>query len=138
MDYWIFVTTRDNWGITREKNVLGFAQRYKRALSRVHKTDKGLIYIIREYAVSGEYEIKSNVYVDDERIFNSPYANPNETYPLRLDVECLTPSAAPIPFKPLIAKLSFVKNKENWGGTLQGNALLNIPEQDYNVVASSL
>lgn len=96
-----------------------------------------MIYIQKELAVSGEYEIISDVYVAHEQIFNSPSANPNETFRLRLDVECLTPSAAPIPFKPLILKLSFIKNKENWAGTLQGNALLNIPEQDYATIASS-
>lgn len=138
MDYWLFITTPDNWRITREKNILGFAKRYNKSLVRVRKGDKALIYIMREFAVCGEYQIASDVYTDDARIFSSPPTNPHETFPLRLDLECLTPSAAPIPFKPLIPKLSFIKNKANWGGTLQGNALLNIPEKDYATIVSSL
>jgi predicted RNA-binding protein len=61
-----------------------------------------------------------------------------EVFPLRLKLKRLNLSTQTIAFKPLIPKLSFIKNKKKWGGTLQGNALLKIPEQDYKLITSLL
>lgn len=138
MNYWLFVTTPDNWQISKEKNVVGYADRYQNALSRVSKGDKCLLYITSLSAIDGEYEVVSEtVYSDSKRIFHSPPTKPRETFPLRLDLKRLSPPTAPIAFKPLIPKLSFIKNEAHWGGTFQGNALLRIPEDDYRIIVSS-
>jgi predicted RNA-binding protein len=147
MNYWLFVTTQANWKVSRENNIVGVAERHKNALSKVHLGDKSLFYIKAIYSakdvgepplVSGAYEVISDIYYDSRRIFSSPSDMSEETFPWRLQLNCLTPSSEPIAFKPLIEKLSFIKNKKHWGGTLQGNALLNIPEQDFRTIVSSL
>ena len=124
--------------------MLGVTERYKKAISRVKKGDKCLFYIKRgreettnEPLISSECVVVSALYEDNKQIFKAPTPTSNETYPLRLDLECLMPSAKPIPFKPLIPKLSFIKNKDNWGGTLQWRALLQIPESDFLTVLTS-
>jgi predicted RNA-binding protein len=113
MNYWLFITTRENWVITRKKKILGVAERHRNALSRVQKGDKCVIYIKRAErvplflsAVSGGYELISDVYYDNRRIFNMDSATVEETYPLRLKLKLVTPSEKPIEFKPLVPKLS--------------------------------
>jgi predicted RNA-binding protein len=137
MNYWLFVTSPENYEVSRERNLLGFAEKYKEPLSQVHRGDKGLIYIAGMYVVRGDYKIISEAYFDNSRIFKSPVRNKNEIYALRLKLKCLTPSTEPIPFRPLVRNLSFIKNKKRWGPTLQGRALLEIPEADYLTIIAA-
>ncbi len=138
MNYWIFVTSPENWKVTKEKNVLGYAERYTSTLSRVHEGDKCLLYIVGESVVDGEYIIDSEVYYDATLIFHTPPTKPTETYPFRLKLHRVTAPTEPIAFKPLVSKLSFIKNKQWWAGTFQGNASLSIPEGDYRNIVSLL
>jgi predicted RNA-binding protein len=34
----------------------------------------------------------------------------------------------------LIPKLKFIKNKQKWTGHIQGKAMREIPEEDYNLI----
>jgi predicted RNA-binding protein len=146
MNYWLFVTTPTNWRITEKKRILGYTERYKNVLSKPQKKDKCLVYIkgrdehetFSDPTVIGEYEIVSDLYTDSKPIFSPKDAQKNETFPLRLELKCLTPSAKPIAFRPLVPKLSFIKNKKYWGASLQGKAILGIPEQDYKTIVSAL
>jgi len=138
MNYWIFVTSPENWKVTKEKNVLGYSERYSNTLSRVHKGDKCLLYITGESAIDGKYVIDSEVYHDATRIFHTPPTKPNETYPLRLKLHRVTAPTEPIAFKPLVSKLSSIKNKQWWARTFHGNASLSIPEEDYKNIVSAL
>lgn len=137
VNYWIFVTSPENWKVTKEKNVLGYAERYTTTLSRVHKGDKCLLYITGESAIDGEYIIDSKVYRDVTRIFHTPPTKPTETFPLRFKLRRVSAPMKPIAFKPLISNVSFIKNKKWWAKTFHGNASLIIPEQDYKIIVSS-
>jgi predicted RNA-binding protein len=41
---------------------------------------------------------------------------------------------APVEFTPLVAKLSFIKNKAAWALSLKGRAVIEIPKADYDLV----
>jgi predicted RNA-binding protein len=146
MNYWLFVTTPTNWGITKKKHVLGYAERYRNLLSRTQKNDKCLVYIkgrdshesFSDPTVIGEYEIVSDLYTDSKPLFDAKGAEKNETFPLRLKLKCLTPSAKPVAFRPLVSRLSFIKNKKYWGATFHGRVIVNISEQDYKTIVSAL
>ena len=146
MDFWVFITTHDNWKVTRDMHTVGVAERHQKSIDRVEKGNKCLIYVKEEHNrevhrksyIIGEYEIISRACYDNTPIFHKVSTRPNETFPLRIKLKCLTPSARPVEFKPFIPKLSFIKNKTHWGGTFQGNALLKIPQDDYEIMASSL
>jgi predicted RNA-binding protein len=138
MNYWLFITNPENWAVTKEKKVLGYAKRYEKALSRVHNGDRCLVYVTKDSIVNGEYEINSDVYYDKKRIFHAAPTAPAESFPLRLKLKLITPSPHQNEFKPLVAILSFIKNKKKWAGTFQGNACSSIPEQDYRIIISSL
>jgi predicted RNA-binding protein len=143
MDYWLFVTTGENLKIITEKSFIGLPNRNKGTLSRVKKGDKCLIYTKRgagEYSkplVSGEYQIVSDVYVENTRVFDSPKRR-KEVFPLRLKLKRIGRPTDPVPFKPIVPYLSFILNKRYWGSSFQGRGPINIPEKDYLTIVSFL
>lgn len=145
MNYWLFVTTAKNWKIITKKSIIGFPTRNKSAWSLLKEGDKCLIYIKRERGgeefkeslVTGEYQAASATYVDNNRVFGKLDTNPGEVYPLRVRLKRLGTLNEPVPFKPIVRKLSFIRNKKSWGSVLQGRSLLNIPEKDYLEIVSA-
>jgi predicted RNA-binding protein len=146
MANWIYITTTENWEITRRTNILGVAARYEKRLSQVTKGDNCLVYTmgsrgggaIVEPRIVAEYEIASTVFVDDKKLFVAAPHQESETFALRLKLRPVTMFKKPIEFKPLIAKLSFIKNKDKtWGLHLKGKALVQISDSDYNTITSS-
>jgi predicted RNA-binding protein len=143
MNYWLFVTTAENLKIITEKSFVGFPNRNEHALSRVKKGDKCLIYTKRGVGecytplVSGEYQIVSDVYVENTRVFNGP-ERPKEVFPLRLKLKRIGRPTDPVPFKPIVPYLAFIINKRFWGASLQGRGLINISEKDYLTIVSFL
>lgn len=137
MNYWLFITTPKNAEIIEKKGVLGFAEKFRKSALRVQQGDKCLIYIKGESAINGNYEIASKMYYDASLLFEKPTLLPDTTYPLRFKLRSLSTSKHLISFKQLVPKLSFIKNKSNWGAALQGRPLVNIPEADYQTIAPS-
>ena len=147
MNYWLFVTTAENWKIIMEKGFIGISKRNENAVSRVKPGDKCLVYVRqrlveREYEgpfVNGEYEVASDVYVENTPVFESPEKiREKEVFPLRLKLRRLGKITKPVPFKPIVPKLSFIPNKKKWGTSLQGRGLINIPKKDYVTIVSFL
>lgn len=147
MDYWLFVTTVENWKVISEKNFIGLPRRNESALSRVNVGDKCLIYIKQrreegkneEPVVIGEYQITSEVYVENTRVFDNPkQIRPQELFPLRMKLKHVGRLGKPVPFKPIVPKLSFIANQKKWGSSLQGRGIINIPKKDYLTIVSFL
>ncbi len=65
------------------------------------------------------------------QVATSP-ANPgNEVFPLRINLKPLRVFDPPVVFKPLIPELKFITNKKMWSGHIRGQAMREIPEEDY-------
>ena len=75
------------------------------------------------------------MFKDSTRIFKSP-PNKSETYPLRIRLKTIRIFSTLLDFKSLILKLKFIKNKQKWTGHLMGKAMREIPEEDYELIAS--
>ena len=86
--------------------------------------------------IMGVYEVASEVFKDSSRIFKPPARNKNETFPLRIKLKPVKIFEKPIDFKSLIPKLKFITNKKRWTGHIQGKAMREIPEEDYNLILS--
>jgi predicted RNA-binding protein len=147
MALWMYITNSENWNITKKTNLLGAArQRNNGALFRVQKGDKCLIYVkggksdheITEPEIVGEYEIVSQVFVQHTKLFHAPPTAPKQVYELRVGLRPLRIFDRPIEFKPLIPKLTFIKNKERWSLRIRGRALVELPKIDYDLVTSAL
>lgn len=142
MNYWIYITSFNNWLITKEKNILGVAQTYDTALKSMNVSDKCLIYTKSGKYLDSKiisslvavYEIKSDPYFDDSSIFSPMKINPNEKFPLRREISPLTIFGKPRPFKKFVNQLNFIKNKKRWGLTFMGKAIIKIPVEDFTIL----
>jgi len=138
---WLCISTRANDEVTRKKLVWGVANRYQNTIARVKKGDTLLMYTMQEIvdgevipsAITGIYEASSDVYDDDSSIFITPKALGSEVFPLRIKVKPVKIFKEPIPFKPLVPKMSFIKNKTMWSGSIR-TAMRIIPEEDYRII----
>jgi len=143
MAYWLCITTEENWNVVKKKNIWGVAERHRNTIARVKPGDKCLIYVMSTKKNSeiipprivAAYEVASEVFKDSTRIFKSP-PNKSEIYPLRIRLKPIKVFLTPIDFKSLIPKLKFIKNKQKWVGHIQGKAMREIPEEDYNLIMS--
>lgn len=138
---WLCISTQANDEVTRKKLVWGVARRYQNTIARVKKGDILLMYTKQEIvdreiipsSVTGIYEASSEVYEDNSSIFITPKTLGNEIFPLRIKVKPVQIFKEPIPFKPLVSKLTFIKNKTMWSGSIR-TAMRVIPEEDYQTL----
>lgn len=141
---WLCISTRANDEVTRKKLVWGVANRYQNTIARAKKGDTLLMYTMQEIvdreiipsAVTGIYEVTSDVYEDESPIFVTPKALGSEVFPLRIKVKSVKIFKEPIPFKPLVPKMTFIKNKTMWSGSIR-TAMRVIPEEDYKLIVNS-
>ncbi|USH00038.1 EVE domain-containing protein [Thermococcus argininiproducens] len=145
MPYWLCITNRENWKIIKNNNIWGVPEkRHKNTLLKVKPKDKVIIYIKQEKDQEGNtlepkivaiYEVVSEPFKDSKKVFKAP-KNSNETYPWRIKLKLI--KSGEIEFKPLIPKLSFIKNKKKWSTHLFGKAMREIPEEDYKLIEKLL
>lgn len=135
---WLCISTRENDKITQNKNIWGVAKRFSKTINTVKKGDTLLMYTMQEIverevipsAITGIYDAVSEVYEEGSSLFVTPKALGNEVFPLRIKVKPIKVFTKPIPFKPLVPEMSFIKNKVMWSGSIR-TAMRVIPEEDY-------
>jgi len=140
---WLCISTRSNDKITRKTKIWGVSTRYKNTILKVRPGDTILMYVMQEVvnkesipsAITGIYEVISDVFKDEIKIFEIPKNIGNEKFPMRLKLKEITYFKEPIPIKPLIQELTFIKNKKMWSGSIR-TAMRPIPEGDYQFIIS--
>lgn len=135
---WLCISTRANDEVTRKKHIWGVAKRFVNTIGRVKKGDTLLMYTMQEIidrevipsAITSIYEAISDVYEDESLLFSHPLRSPgNEVFPLRIKLKPVKVLAEPLPFKPLVPEMSFIRNKVMWSGSLR-TAMRVIPEEE--------
>jgi len=142
MRFWLCITTEENWNVIKEKNVWGVQEKHRNTIENVKPGDKCLIYVMSTKKndelipprIMAAYEVTSEVFVDRSRIFKPPVIDKNETFPLRIKLKPIKIFEKSVDFKSLIPKLKFITNKRKWTGHIQGKAMREIPEEDYNLI----
>jgi predicted RNA-binding protein len=142
MSYLLWVTNIQNSLIAINTKTIGFSKKHKNILSQVHSGDKGFFYIktgkdndgkteikIKKPLIFGEFEIASEKFTDDKKIF---FTDSNkENYPIRFQIKTVEIFKQNIFFKPMVENLNFIDNKKSWGVRLMGRGVVIIPENDY-------
>ena len=139
MTYWLCVTTEDNWRVIREKLVWGVADRFKNAIQRVKPGDKLVFYVMQTIKgkktipsrIVGIFEAVSEPYRNSAKIFKA-YGS-ESIFPNRVEIKTIKIFDKPLFFKELVPKLSFIRNKQRWSGSLR-RAMIEIPEKDYKII----
>ena len=142
MNHWLAISNRDNSAVTISKQIWGVAERHVNKIQKTAMGDTLLVYVGQQVidkettlpaAITGCFEIVSDVYEDTERVFASPpnVGRGDEIFPLRINVKTIEIFDPPVSFKPLIPHLGFITNKKQWSGHIRGQAMRTIPEEDY-------
>ncbi|KQC05248.1 MAG: hypothetical protein APR53_08205 [Methanoculleus sp. SDB] len=142
MTRWLAISTRENSDVVMKRNVWGVPRRAINAISKVKPGDTVLIYIGQKIedtevlppAVSGAFEVLSDMYEDYKEIFTSPPKMGKEIFPLRIELKPIEIFDEPVNFKALIPHLKFITNKKQWTGHIRGQAMRIIPEEDYEYI----
>lgn len=138
MTYWFASSNRDNWEIIRKKNIWGIPKRNRAIIQRVQVGDVIVVYVAQKRvddlvlppAVTGAFEVVSEGYEEHTRLFITPESMGNEVFPYRVKLRPIKIFEEPVEFKPLIPRLTFIKNKTMWTGHIRV-AMRTIPEEDY-------
>ena len=142
MNYWLCVTTEENWKVIKEKNVWGVSQKFKKTIQKVKPGDKLIFYLIQTKKgdkiipsrIVGIFEAVSEAYKESSRIFKSKSKSGEVIYPYRVKLRQIKIFYPPLDFKQLVPKLSFIKNKNRWTGYVR-LPMREIPEKDFQLIA---
>lgn len=142
MTHWLAISNRENSDVVLRKHIWGVPKRHINAISRVKPGDTVLVYVgqkmvdkeILPPAITGTFEVTSGVFEDISRIFTAPPNLGDEVFPLRIKLKTIKIFDPPVEFKPLIPELKFITNKKMWSGHIRGQAMREIPEEDYQLV----
>jgi len=144
---WLAISNRENSEIIIKKNIWGVPKRFINQISKTRPGDSLIIYVGQQIvdkdttnppAITGVFEISSEVFEDNSRIFISPPKLGNEIFPLRVKIKPIKIFKFPLEFKPLIQKLQFITNKKMWSGHIRGKAMRIIPEEDYQTILNAV
>ena len=136
VNYWLCVTNGENWGVIRERDVWGVPKRSRGRIERVRRGDYLVFYVIPG-RVCGVFRAVSEPFVSEEPIFSWVEFGRPEVFPYRVRVEPVILPVEPLEFRVVVPRLGFIGNKVRWSVYLR-NAMRPIPEEDYEVIVSSL
>ncbi|ABR53992.1 protein of unknown function DUF55 [Methanococcus vannielii SB] len=140
MNYFLCITTEENWNIIKEKKIWGVSKKYQNTISKVNLGDYLIIYEMGKQGkepkpqyIRAIYEVVSEIKEDNKKLFES--YSPNETYPLRIKLKEVKIFEKPILFKELVPEMDFITNKKFWSGSLR-RAMAQISEKDYEKIVN--
>ncbi len=138
MQYWLIVTSPENFKLDREKvgfKLQGVPHRYRKQVQGMEVGDRVVYYIMKLHkfgataTVTGEYfQDKSRIWTDEDELWPSRRASKPD---IVLNDDEL------IDAKRLIADLKFIEKKERWGVYFQGS-IRAIPEEDFRLIESEM
>lgn len=138
-NYYIAVTDDDNWPVVRDKRVWGLPEGREKLIKRLKRGDYLFIYLISSRKggvtlpprLAGLFQVASEPYQDSERIFRG------RLYPNRVKLEPLIVPEEPVEFKPLVPKLTSIRNKKFWAARFR-SGLAEVPEEDFELMKRAL
>jgi predicted RNA-binding protein len=131
-NYWLCVTTKENWDILKKKKIWGVSKTNSEILNRVKPGDY-LIFYIKGKTIGGVFEATSNPFIDSEKIFDTKGFIENERFPNRIRLKPLVVPDNPLKLEKVIHQLSFISNKETWSHHFR-RAMRSIPKKDCEII----
>jgi len=138
MNYWLVVTSPENFKVDRESlgfKFQGLPLRYRKSVQKMQISDKVVYYIMTLQKFGGTATITGD-YVED---YSKLWINDDEMWPARRPSEpdLVLQDDELIDAKKLVPHLTFIENKEKWGVYLQGS-IRQIPEEDFRFIESEM
>lgn len=135
-NYWLCVTTKENWGTVIRQKIWGVPEHNRRLLQRV-KLDDTFVFYVKPKRLKGIFKVVSDPFFGKEKIFGTRGFAEEETFPYRVLLEPVLVLKKPVDFVQLIPVLTFIRNKKKWTGHIR-RALQKISKEDYKIMESSM
>jgi predicted RNA-binding protein len=135
MKYWIAVASREHAVKGKEGGFMQVCHGKQSPLKRLNPGDWIVYYSPKQVFEQNEICRKFTVIgrIKDNNLYQHKMSD--DFIPWRRDVDFL--QAHEVLMEPLIDKLSFIKNKKQWGFVFR-YGLLSIPFDDFELIASSM
>ena len=131
--YWLCILSPENYEVVKSNLLWGVSERHKDKLYQIKPHDLLVLYVIGERKIKGIYEVISEPYKEETKIFA------DDIYPYRVKLKPIKLSDEGIDLKKFIMQLSIFKRKDRfWAGILQGRAMIELTEQDFNKIFREL
>jgi len=118
---------KDNWRIIRRELIWGASRRFKGRVEKISVGDK-IVFYVTPASIGGIFEAITPMFEETRKIFAS-----EEVFPCRIKLKPLIVPKEPISFRPLIPRLSFIRDKKRWSAYIR-LPVREIPVNDYNVI----
>ncbi len=143
-NYWIIVSSIDNWRRTAEHGftLQGMKSRHRKKAERMRPGDKIAYYVTGVKAFAGTATITSTFFEDHEPIWTSNNKKrADEDYPFRVRIEpdIVLDEAAFVPAEGIARRMIYASKwpAANWTLAFQGN-VHSIPAEDYHLIHEAL
>lgn len=146
MNTWLCVTNRENFRVIKGKGIWGVSERHSDLIINDVKQGDYCIFYLKEEGsysdrhkagIGGAFRVTSPVFKDYTDVF--PFkSNDTEQYPYRVRIECIKTFDPELPFKSLIADLTFIKKKHNYGSYIFGRAMKKLNDVDTDIIFNYL
>lgn len=138
MNYWLIVTSPENFTHDREKlgfKLQGIPHRYRKQVQKMQIGDRVVYYIMKIQKFGATATITGDYFEDNSKI----WVDDNEMWPARRHSEpnIVLNDDELIDTKKLVPHLRFIENKEKWGVHFQGS-IKTIPEEDFRLIESEM
>jgi predicted RNA-binding protein len=137
--HWVFPITLDNLSLCIKHGLIGMSGNNKLRVKNIYKDDLIVFYVSKEHYNTNvnptkEFhsvaQCKGMPFIDNKKIWNG-----NLIFETRLPIKVINQKKCKI--EPLIDKLSFIKNKKNWGSAFFSGAR-QIPPEDFFVIMKAM
>lgn len=129
VNYWLCVTSGENWNVIRKRKTWGVSGRHRRQIAKVKEGDF-LVFYVKGQGLAGIFKVVSEPFEDEEKLFKKGL------FPNRVRLESLVLPEKMIQFKELAKKLKFV-SVERWRVHLQVT-MRTITKEDYEIMKAAL
>jgi len=138
MQYWLIVTSPDNFRYDREDlnfKYQGLPNRFRKQVQKMKVGDRVVYYIMKIQKFGATATITGEYFNDSSKV----WTDNDEMWPARIPskADVVLGDDELIDAKKLIPDLSFIEKKDFWGTYFQGS-IKNIPEDDFKLIESEM
>ena len=139
MQYWIIVTSPNNFRLDREKlnfKCQGLPYRLRRSVQSMRPGDRVAYYVMGLQKFGATATITGEYYHDDQVRL---WTDDDEVWPARCPSkpDIVLQDDELVDAKKLVPNLGFIEKKEHWGTYLQGS-IRPVPEDDFRLIESEM
>lgn len=132
---WLLITSHHYWDKLRSLGEWAFPDKALSMIKDVHAGDQAIVYLTQD---GGESSIGGVIRFTGPISKIQPKDFFGTMYPNRMSIEVVTRPVSPIPMRPLVEKLAFITNKQNWGLHFQGHPVRQLADGDATVLMQAI